>query len=760
MSDVNRSINIYINEADVEASLARMQKTAAKLEQQMKDIGDKSSPEFTKLSTELSKVHGNMNTLTKQLSGEINPTIKQMEAAVSKLKNELRNTSTGTEEFIAKSKKLGEVEKNLNKVKQEAFGVSKAIESTGKSGGVLDFLKDKIMGFAGSIPGIGTAITAVMGPLGLIVGAFSLLIGLLSQNAEVADKFSSAMGALKKIIQTLADDLVSLIKTGFGGLQKALENPKQALLDFGKAIVQNVINHFTALGVIIDAVVTGDFKKLGNGVIQLVTGFENGADAMQKFGKHIAEAGESGWKSAEALDALANAQAKLQANIERTNIEIAKQETLMKDTTRTDEERLAAAKRVIALETANSNRRIQQINLEIAAYNEKYKGIVLTGEQEAELTMLNVKLDQERFAKENAIRKATLEANKLAAELAAKQLKESMTVDAIPAITKAVLDSQTEVANMTKVNTNTYIQGIETFASYAEMRVKGMLDNLKGYWSEWGQVFQAGIQSINTLVSDGLDLQRAKSDKELAHDKKANDTKIKQLKYQLDTKRISQTQYDKAVEKMMEQQAAKEKTAKLKQFKADKAAKIAMTIINTAMAVVNALATMPYPASIAMAAIAGATGAAQIGIIAAQPVPEFSRGGLLRGRSHAQGGMAVVNENGRKVAELEGDEFIVNKRATARHMSLLRMINGDSGPSWNGNFPKFNSGGVFRAAQYANGGLFTAQGAHVDSMQLALLENILVAVQQPQRNYVVYEDVKTRGNDLARAQARSSFSQS
>ena len=50
---------------------------------------------------------------------------------------------------------------------------------------------------------------------------------------------------------------------------------------------------------------------------------------------------------------------------------------------------------------------------------------------------------------------------------------------------------------------------------------------------------------------------------------------------------------------------------------------------------------------------------------------KMANGGLIIGKSHAQGGVSVKNSN----IELEGGEFIVNKDATAKHFGELNAIN-------------------------------------------------------------------------------------
>jgi len=75
---------------------------------------------------------------------------------------------------------------------------------------------------------------------------------------------------------------------------------------------------------------------------------------------------------------------------------------------------------------------------------------------------------------------------------------------------------------------------------------------------------------------------------------------------------------------------------------------MANAAINTASAVTQALPSIP------LASLIGALGAAQVGIIAATPIPKFATGGLVGGRSHSQGGTMIEAERG---------EFVMSRRA-------------------------------------------------------------------------------------------------
>ena len=97
-----------------------------------------------------------------------------------------------------------------------------------------------------------------------------------------------------------------------------------------------------------------------------------------------------------------------------------------------------------------------------------------------------------------------------------------------------------------------------------------------------------------------------------------------------------------------------------KQAIADKAQALFEVAINTAAAVAKNLKNPTLiPFVVALGAIQAAT-------IAATPIPKFEKGGLVKGPRHSQGGV---------LAELEGDEYITNRKATKRNRPLLEAIN-------------------------------------------------------------------------------------
>lgn len=116
--------------------------------------------------------------------------------------------------------------------------------------------------------------------------------------------------------------------------------------------------------------------------------------------------------------------------------------------------------------------------------------------------------------------------------------------------------------------------------------------------------------------------------------------------------------------KLQKQKDDEELAQKKKQKERDRIS----AIINTAMAVSNALAVSPWWAAIVQASIAAAMGAAQISVINST---KYADGGVLVGRSHAQGGIPVLGGK----AEVEGGEFVTNKQTTAKNVELLEFVN-------------------------------------------------------------------------------------
>ena len=136
------------------------------------------------------------------------------------------------------------------------------------------------------------------------------------------------------------------------------------------------------------------------------------------------------------------------------------------------------------------------------------------------------------------------------------------------------------------------------------------------------------IERIEKLAEDGaISTEEAEARKRAAEDRTA--------------------QRDKELEK---QKAELEQ----KQAKWQKANSIVQTTIATSLAIMQAFAQAGPIAGAVLAAVIGAMGAAQIAIIAAQPIPKYAKG-----TDNHPGGLAIVGDGGRQeVIETDNGAYI------------------------------------------------------------------------------------------------------
>ena len=141
--------------------------------------------------------------------------------------------------------------------------------------------------------------------------------------------------------------------------------------------------------------------------------------------------------------------------------------------------------------------------------------------------------------------------------------------------------------------------------------------------------------------------------------------------YLAETEALAKQQQEK------EKIAKKEEALKKKQDALEKKRKqqqkqqsLINSIINTALGVTQALSAFPPPSSWILAAAVGAMGAAQTALISSQ---KYAKGGIIDGPSHSQGGIKIPTKKG--ISEVEGNEFITNKKTTSHNTEMLYFIN-------------------------------------------------------------------------------------
>ncbi len=123
---------------------------------------------------------------------------------------------------------------------------------------------------------------------------------------------------------------------------------------------------------------------------------------------------------------------------------------------------------------------------------------------------------------------------------------------------------------------------------------------------------------------------------------------------------------------------------KQKKWKADQSASIKQALIAGALGAIKLWIDPGFPEAIPLAIALAAETAASIGIIAAQKPPQFASGGILpTGASHSAGGLNVTDALGNLVANIEGGEPIISKKAARANPNLVNALLGSQGKTVN-----------------------------------------------------------------------------
>lgn len=151
---------------------------------------------------------------------------------------------------------------------------------------------------------------------------------------------------------------------------------------------------------------------------------------------------------------------------------------------------------------------------------------------------------------------------------------------------------------------------------------------------------------------------------------------------------VQRQQNERDLQKQKEREEAIIRKKEKQQRKIELGQKLIEGLVNTAVGITAAL-RYGIPLGPIFAAIIGAMGALQTGIIIKQ-MSKLEKGGLLKGKSHKQGGMRVEGTN----IEVEGGEYVVNKKSTTKYINLIEAINEDNPVKVRRLSNRFENGGV------------------------------------------------------------------
>ena len=205
---------------------------------------------------------------------------------------------------------------------------------------------------------------------------------------------------------------------------------------------------------------------------------------------------------------------------------------------------------------------------------------------------------------------------------------------------------------------------MQQYGQYQDQEYQSRIDALSDYleelqekYDEQAQITQNAANEINSIEGE---LENARGSR--------RQNLIDQLNAEIEKQRQSAAE-EKKLQKEQENVQKQQEKLEEQRRKAQKKRDIAQATVSTSLAILNALSTRPWWLAITQAAIAAAMGAAQIAIISKT---KYAKGGLLQGPSHTQGGIPV----GATGIEVEGNEYVVNKKTAMTNLPLMEYVNG------------------------------------------------------------------------------------
>jgi len=276
------------------------------------------------------------------------------------LYNELIRQKKPTEDQINLVKQLSDaLKKQESALGDNRRNVGNYAEGFKSAFGAITQAVPALKGFETAQSGVNAVMSA--NPIGGLITLFFALKEIVGGNAVVADQLTFAFDAINKafsfVIDTVVDTVSSLDK-----LTTAISHP----IDF--------------------------LSKLGSGALQ---------------------AGKDGYEASKQLDVLTESIGESSVAIEKNNVLIENQKTILGAKKRSDAERLAAAKEIIRLEKENASSREKIAKDELSAETLKLKNTTKSAEQNQKLLLLEAKVEKERADGIASIRKAEIETYKI-----------------------------------------------------------------------------------------------------------------------------------------------------------------------------------------------------------------------------------------------------------------------------------------------------------------------------------------------------------
>lgn len=499
---------------------------------------------------------------------------------------------------------------------------------------IIGQISDKFNGLKGIIFGVGNAIkTALMMPFEKLGKAFMKLIKGDFSGAvkELTSGWSDAWQKIKDGFKSGVEYSRQTVEDGAKETKKTITKTAKETADKEKEIREKMLKDLINA----EKKAADDIKKLRDKEVEEEKKRQEKLKQLRKKGVDL----EYDYQKALLENQLE------EAKNDEEKIKI-KEKLIELDKKRQEEAAKAAAADAMGISMEELNKRLNATNEKWMGLNETEKEVLKNLQTQLETIKLAADTAKKSLDKSNsgstsgssASTETKKEDNKLLTFLNDKNTQMAIglfqdTVDTIGDLFSSMLEFEIEEAEE-KLNQITKLQ------EEAVERVSQSKDRLEELNDKLKESSGAQLEAYKTQIADEMLLlqEREQEERRLAKEKEKR---------------------EKELEKKQRQQR-----------KAEAATQLVQSIINTALAVTKAFAEFGPILGPIFGAIISALGAIQQGIIIKQ-MSKLEDGGLLRGKKHSQGGIPVGNTG----IEVEGGEYVVNRRSTAKYLPLLQQIN-------------------------------------------------------------------------------------
>ncbi len=185
------------------------------------------------------------------------------------------------------------------------------------------------------------------------------------------------------------------------------------------------------------------------------------------------------------------------------------------------------------------------------------------------------------------------------------------------------------------------------------------------------EIQKAAINVVTAALNAAIDLRQQAQTAEIDNERAQLENKTQDQKdaydRQVENGYITQKRAAALKAEVDKQAAKKEQDLKLRQFKADKQAATSRALLGIASGIINAFATLPYPAALIAAAGIAAVGAIEIGVIQSQQPPKFKDGVIgFKGK-----GTDTSDENH---VMISNNESVVTAKSTKKYTPELKAM--------------------------------------------------------------------------------------